>query len=39
MCACMICRTLKNVVTYLPEVLKAAKQKSTIFIYINMSLA
>jgi len=26
-------------VTYLPEVLKAAKQKATIFIYMNTSLA
>jgi len=29
----------KNVVSYLPEVLEAAEQKYTIFIYINMSLA
>jgi len=28
----MIYRTLTNVVTYLPEVLKAVKQKSTIFV-------
>jgi hypothetical protein len=35
----IICRALNSVVTYLPEVLRAAKQKSTIFVYINMSLA